>query len=407
MTVEASEQLPDNSKQQSEAPEALSAKETREIVTPYAFGVADELLGQPLASPMRRLIAQCIDAGLVVLLSTAHALVLAFFVAITFFRAGKHLAEGEKKRSFARKMLRLSAACLLFFVTFVIVESYNSVPPIKELSRDSALVSSGLRVAQKYAWQSCEGEFSCYSEFAAGFGEAYGTAGDSEQEATAVFDEFIADKDLTEAQQNELRELFVAEFTQSKASNADSEAVNDEVQAAIRAGLSAGSMGVIDPDQAETSPTPEKVAEPVDEPVLKLGLGKDNDTEKTNSLISWVDGIIKDLGLGFGWAALYYSVLTAWWRGHTIGKRIMRIKVVKLDGSPLNLFESFGRYGGYTAGIATGLLGFLQIFWDPNRQTIQDKIAETLVLYRPPGAVPIPQLISEHHAPEPTSPEQA
>ena len=407
MTVEAPEQLPDNSKQQSEAPEALSAKETREIVTPYAFGVADELLGQPLASPMRRLIAQCIDAGLVVLLSTAHALVLAFFVAITFFRAGKHLAEGENKRGFARKMLRLSAACLLFFVTYVIVESYNSAPPVKELSRDSALVSTGLRVAQKYAWQSCEGEFSCYSEVAAGFGEAYGTAGDSEQEATAVFDEFIADKDLTEAQQNELRELFVAEFTQSKASNPDSETVNDEVQAAIRAGLNAGSMGVIDPDQAESSPTPEKVAEPVDQPVLKLGLGKDNDTEKTNSLISWVDGIIKDLGLGFGWAALYYSVLTAWWRGHTIGKRIMRIKVVKLDGSPLNLFESFGRYGGYTAGIATGLLGFLQIFWDPNRQTIQDKIAETLVLYRPPGAVPIPQLISEHHAPEPASPEQA
>ncbi|MBR9793959.1 MAG: RDD family protein [Gammaproteobacteria bacterium] len=404
MTVEAPEQLPDNSKQQSEAPEALSAKETREIVTPYAFGVADELLGQPLASPMRRLIAQCIDAGLVVLLSTAHALVLAFFVAITFFRAGKHLAEGEKKRGFARKMLRLSAACLLFFVTYVIVESYNSAPPIKELSRDSALVSSGLRVAQKYAWQSCDGDFSCYSEVAAGFGEAYGTTGDTEQEATAVFDGFIGDKDLTEAQQSELRELFVAEFAQSKASNADSEEINDEVQAAIRAGLSAGSMGVINPDQAES--TPEKLSEPAVEPVLKLGLGKDNDTEKTNSLISWVDGIIKDLGLGFGWAALYYSVLTAWWRGHTIGKRIMRIKVVKLDGSPLNLFESFGRYGGYTAGIATGLLGFLQIFWDPNRQTIQDKIAETLVLYRPPGSVPIPQLISEQHSPEPADAEK-
>ena len=118
MTVEASEPLPDTTKQQTEAPESLSAKETREIVTPYAFGVADELLGQPLASPMRRLIAQCVDVSLVVLLSTAHALVLAFFVAITFFRAGKHLAEGEKNRSFARKMLRFSAACLLFFVTF-------------------------------------------------------------------------------------------------------------------------------------------------------------------------------------------------------------------------------------------------------------------------------------------------
>ncbi len=402
MTVEASEQLPDNSKQQSEAPEALSAKETREIVTPYAFGVADELLGQPLASPMRRLIAQCIDAGLVVLLSTAHALVLAFFVAITFFRAGKHLAEGENKRGFARKMLRLSAACLLFFVTYVIVESYNSAPPIKEIPRDSTLVSSGLRIAQKYAWQSCEGEFSCYGEVAAGFGEAFASTGDTEQEAIQEFDAFLANKDLTAAQQNQLRALFVNAFSQSLAMDpdSDSDAKNDEVQAAIREGLRAGSMDVIDPEQAGSLPTPEKVSEPADEPVLKLGLGKDNDTAKTNSLISWVDGIIKDLGLGFGWAALYYSVLTAWWRGHTIGKRIMRIKVVKLDGSPLNLFESFGRYGGYTAGIATGLLGFLQIFWDPNRQTIQDKIAETLVLYRPPGAVPIPQLISEHHKPE-------
>jgi len=407
MTVEASEPLPDTTKQQTEVPESLSAKETREIVTPYAFGVADELLGQPLASPMRRLIAQCIDVSLVVLLSTAHALVLAFFVAITFFRAGKHLAEGEKKRSFARKMLRLSAACLLFLVTFVLVDGYNTAPKIKEISRDSALASSVLNVAQKFAWQSCEGEFSCYGEVAAGFGEAFASTGDTEQEAVEEFDAFLANKDLTEAQQNQLRALFVKEFSQSLAAgpDSDSDTKNDEVQAAIRAGLSAGSMGVIDPDQAESPPTPEQVPEPADEPVLKLGLGKDNDTEKTNSLISWVDGIIKDLGLGFGWAALYYSVLTAWWRGHTIGKRIMRIKVVKLDGSPLNLFESFGRYGGYTAGLATGLLGFLQIFWDPNRQTIQDKIAETLVLYRPPGAIPIPQLMNEQPGQEKTSRE--
>ena len=39
-----------------------------------------------------------------------------------------------------------------------------------------------------------------------------------------------------------------------------------------------------------------------------------------------------------------------------------------------------GRYGGYGAGLATGLMGFLQIYWDPNRQAIQDKISETLVV---------------------------
>mgnify|MGYP001308578662 CR=1 FL=1 len=403
MTVEAPEQLPDNSKQQSEAPEALSAKETREIVTPYAFGVADELLGQPLASPLRRLIAQCIDAGLVVLLSTAHALVLAFFVAITFFRAGKHLAEGEKKRSFARKSLRFTGACLLFFITYGLVDSYQSGPDFSEIDRNSKWMSTGLVVAQGYAWDACEQDVACYKDVAAGFGEAYGSTTTPEAEVDEDFATFLADKDIDPALNTELSELFLQSYRASKDGNRNTspEQIHEEIRQAL-----IGQTDQQTPATPDVEPESDSVVSDT-EPTLKFGLGKDNDTEKTNSLISWVDGIIKDLGLGFGWAALYYSVLTAWWRGHTIGKRIMRIKVVKLDGSPLNLFESFGRYGGYTAGIATGLLGFLQIFWDPNRQTIQDKIAETLVLYRPPGAVPIPQLISEQHAPEPASPEQA
>jgi hypothetical protein len=102
--------------------------------------------------------------------------------------------------------------------------------------------------------------------------------------------------------------------------------------------------------------------------------------ETEYSIIGWIQGLMSELGLGLGWAALYFSVFTAWWRGQTIGKRLLGIEVVRLDGNYPNLWESFGRYGGYGAGLATGLLGFLQIFWDPNRQAIQDKISETLVL---------------------------
>ena len=69
-----------------------------------------------------------------------------------------------------------------------------------------------------------------------------------------------------------------------------------------------------------------------------------------------------------------------YFRGATIGKNLIGIYVVRLDGSTPSLWENFGRYGGYGAGLATGLMGFLQIFWDPNRQAIQDKISETLVL---------------------------
>lgn len=399
MTVESSVSAPVQHSPAPDAQEPLSARETREIVTPYAFGVADELLGQPLASPWRRLFAQCIDASIVVLLSTAHALVLAFFVAITFFRAGKHLAEGEKKRSFARKMLRLSGACLLFFITYIVVESYNAAPDVEDISSDSPFVSAGLQVAQKYAWRACEGDNACQLEVASGFGEAFGNTGESEEDALSQFDDFLVDKGLSEQQEEALRTAFINQFTTSKASdNKAAKHVNEAVETAIREGIRAGGVVTANPPSAPqpaeltTDPEPPKQTQ-VEEPTLKFGLGKDNDTSKSNSLISWVDGLIKDLGLGFGWAALYYSVLTAWWRGHTIGKRILKIKVIKLDGSPLNLWESFGRYGGYTAGIATGLLGFLQIFWDPNRQTIQDKIAETLVLYRPAGSVPLPELI--------------
>lgn len=96
--------------------------------------------------------------------------------------------------------------------------------------------------------------------------------------------------------------------------------------------------------------------------------------------VAWAKGIIDDLGLSFGWAAFYFSVVTSIWHGQTLGKKIMGIRVVQLDGTPLSVWDSFGRYGGYGAGLATGLLGFLQIYWDPNRQAIHDKISSTIVI---------------------------
>jgi len=103
--------------------------------------------------------------------------------------------------------------------------------------------------------------------------------------------------------------------------------------------------------------------------------------EQSTSLTSWVKGfIVDDLGFGFGWAAFYFTLFTAWWQGQTPGKRLFSIKVLQLDGTPLSLWASFGRYGGYGAGFATGLLGFAQILWDGNRQAIQDKISATVVV---------------------------
>jgi len=104
------------------------------------------------------------------------------------------------------------------------------------------------------------------------------------------------------------------------------------------------------------------------------------ETKPVYSIVEFIKSLIEDLGLGFGWAAFYFTVLTSIWKGQTLGKKVFNIKVLQLDGTPLSLWDSFGRYGGYGAGIATGLLGFIQIFWDANRQAIHDQISSTVVI---------------------------
>jgi len=97
----------------------------------------------------------------------------------------------------------------------------------------------------------------------------------------------------------------------------------------------------------------------------------------------WRDDLLKRLrrlGVGFGWAAFYFTLLPYGWQGRTVGKRLLGLRIVGLTGRPLGLLTCFGRYGGYAAAMATGGVGFAQILWDPNRQAIQDKIAHTVVV---------------------------
>ena len=99
--------------------------------------------------------------------------------------------------------------------------------------------------------------------------------------------------------------------------------------------------------------------------------------------IQWRDDALRrlhKLGLRFGWAIAYFSLLPFWWQGQTVGKRLFGLRVVELTGKPLGLMTCFGRYGGYAAGLATGGMGFLQVLWDPNRQAVEDKLAHTVVV---------------------------
>jgi len=69
-------------------------------------------------------------------------------------------------------------------------------------------------------------------------------------------------------------------------------------------------------------------------------------------------------------------------RGRTPGKFLFGIRIIRLDGKDIHIWQSFGRAGGYAASISTAGIGFLEAFWHPNRQTVHDRIAGTVVIRR-------------------------
>ncbi|HLM67325.1 MAG TPA: RDD family protein, partial [Longimicrobium sp.] len=113
---------------------------------------------------------------------------------------------------------------------------------------------------------------------------------------------------------------------------------------------------------------------------------------ENRGMLAWLLHFLEDLGLGFGWTGLYFTAFVALWKGQTPGKRLLGVRVVRLDGRPLTWWGSFERFGGYAAGLVTGLLGFAQVYWDRNRQMIHDKIVETVVVRERAGepATPTP-----------------
>lgn len=86
------------------------------------------------------------------------------------------------------------------------------------------------------------------------------------------------------------------------------------------------------------------------------------------------------LGLTFGWAGVYFTLMAGTFGGRTVGKFLFGTRAVKINGAPFTYFDAFVRQGGYVAGVAMGLIGFLKLLWEPNRQAVQDRMAATLVV---------------------------
>lgn len=87
-------------------------------------------------------------------------------------------------------------------------------------------------------------------------------------------------------------------------------------------------------------------------------------------------------GWGFGFLVqlVYQWYFLTRQNGQTPGKRIMNLRVIKVDGSAITDTDAIIRTVGYVVNSAILMIGWLMILFDSNRQGLHDKLASTYVV---------------------------
>jgi uncharacterized RDD family membrane protein YckC len=92
------------------------------------------------------------------------------------------------------------------------------------------------------------------------------------------------------------------------------------------------------------------------------------------------------------WLFLFLGASNHFGNGRTLGKRLMKIRAVSLVHDRLHGWPAFERALAYGASALELGFGFIQYFIHPNRQTVHDRIAETIVVdERQVGATDVPR----------------
>ena len=302
---------------------ASSDVDPRQIVTDMAFRVDPQLLGADLASPWRRWAALLVDlviSGVVSALGGAG--VAAALAATVGYRVLAGV--GERSWAFFRSAGAAFASLLIFAITLAILSGGPDPDDVDRRERQVAALAA-LREAREHT--------------------ASATTTERQRRTLDAVNGILG---ALKAESSDAERQAIAEVVGDIAASVES--LTDESSLAVR----------IKALQDEN----ERLREELDAP----------------SVLRTVRAAAADFGLTFGWVGAYFTLLLAWLKGATPGKRLLSIRVYRLDGRPLSLWLSFERFAGYAAGLATGLLGFVQIFWDPNRQAIQDRIAGTVVV---------------------------
>jgi len=100
------------------------------------------------------------------------------------------------------------------------------------------------------------------------------------------------------------------------------------------------------------------------------------------NVISWILLVVTPLGVT--WVSTIITIvyfIGFWtWRGQTLGKMAVGVKIVKTDGSSIGIGRAILRYIGYLVSSIILCIGYLMIAGDSRKQGLHDKIAGTYVV---------------------------
>ncbi len=391
-----------------------TASARRRVVTHEALSVAPEMLGLPLASPWRRGAAIAVDGLCCAVLANAPGVLFGVASAWVLLRASrpKQGHAGYFRRA-TRFSLRAVAAMVLFAVAVSLwgtaSNRLNGSKGPEVVAANALTAGTGVTASGRSGIQLGVGVARFYGADEESEARAAATdmlrqlrgAGLTHSEARSGVREIAASVKnkpwLLTAVDQAIADDIAAEAADADAAPAPVESNPDSLFVAYAAALTAGDTAtqqslrselasLLSTDTVSTlSGTIEGLERDRDQ-LREAVTALEEEAEAGPGIMAMLRTLSEDLGLGFGWFALYFTATTALWHGRTPGKRLFGIRVINLTGKPIGWWASFERFGGYAAGPATGLLGFLQIFWDDNRQAIHDKIALTAVIRDRPSA---------------------
>ncbi len=97
----------------------------------------------------------------------------------------------------------------------------------------------------------------------------------------------------------------------------------------------------------------------------------------SESPATWLDWAIFVFFFIFGIA---YFTIAIGWKGQTLGKLMLGLKVVRTDGRRAGFLHAFVRSLGYLLSISSIGIGFLVIAWNDQKRGLHDFISDTKVI---------------------------